>query len=325
MTGGIDNLSREKIHRLLAAIGSRTPDDNRPIEATEYDWHQPHCFTSDQLKKLTEFAGKAAATIARKIGVLCQSNFEVKITSISQHFAGNFLGQANTAQSQAPDNYYLPIVTSKEQSCGFLSIPPQTANVWATQLLGEAAAKENTDMSLSKLEESLLLDMAILVVQSLSESDPNCTVRPRANALTNRMPLELKGTEEFCKISFAVRKDASQNSSDAHILILCETLTPVVGETTAGELIPPKDLPKVMLSHIEKMPVAVTARLATAAVTVEQMIGLAADDLLLLDKKITEPIELIVEGRTLCHGRCGKTEGSYAFVVNESFFTALQA
>jgi len=323
----INNLSREKIHRLLTAIGSAAPDDTGQIQAVDYDWHQPHYFTANQLKKLDAFTTNLAAAVAKKFGALCQCSFEVTIASTTQHFSGHFLGQAasNPQPTQGIDNYYLAFTTQKDFPCGFVSIPPQTALVWATQLLGEPESKDAANRVLSKLEESLLLDMAMLIVESLAESDPNCSVRPRASAITNHMPLELKGTEEFCKITFNVKKTGSQNDSQAHILMLCETLAPAVGETSQSESqLSPKDTSRAMLGHVEKMPVFVTAHLATVALTLEQIIGLSPDDLLILDKKVNESIELIVENRTLCRGRCAQAEGKYAFVVVEPLFDAAQ-
>jgi flagellar motor switch protein FliM len=324
----VNNLSREKIHRLLAAIGSAAPDNDSNVQAVEYDWHQPHYFTTNQLKNLDRFTTNLAAAVAKKFGALCQSSFEVTIASTTQHFAGHFLGQAasNPQPTQGIDNYYLAFTTAKDYPCGFVSIPPQTALVWATQLLGEPESKDAVNRVLSKLEESLLLDMALLIVESLTEADPNCSVRPRASAITNHMPLELKGTEEFCKITFDVKKTGPQTASQAHVLVLCEALSQVVGETSLGEnQLLPKDTSKAMLGHVEKMPVFITAQLATVALTLEQIIGLSPDDLLILDKKVNEPIELIVEGRTLCRGRTAQAEGNYAFAVAETLFNATQS
>jgi hypothetical protein len=53
------NLSREKIQQILASIGSQVVDENDKVEAAEYNWLQPHCFSSKQLKKLDSFTEKA--------------------------------------------------------------------------------------------------------------------------------------------------------------------------------------------------------------------------------------------------------------------------
>jgi flagellar motor switch protein FliM len=316
-----NNPGRTKIHQLLASIGSRQPDDSSNIEATDYDWHLPHFFNDKQTKKLAGLTAKAAKLIADKFGVLCQRSFEVTITSTSEHFAGQFLGQDPGVKAQGPNNYYLPFSAGHEDPCGFVSIPPQTAVVWATQLLGDTEPKENATRPLSSLEAPFLFDMVSLVIAAISGAGEKCDFRPAADVMTDHLPLQLKGTEEFLKITFGVKKSGSETASEAHILIFCEKLAPAIGESTqnVGKL-SEKDSSAAIQNHIEKIPIPVTAQLACVPVTVEQAINLAVGDILLLDKKVDEPAQLLVAGRTLCRGRCAKSTGCYAIVVTETFF-----
>ncbi|GAH75686.1 unnamed protein product, partial [marine sediment metagenome] len=51
-----NDLSRKKIQQILAALGSGPiMEDTTQIEAAEYNWHQPHCFTRSQLHMLDDF------------------------------------------------------------------------------------------------------------------------------------------------------------------------------------------------------------------------------------------------------------------------------
>ena len=150
---------RTKMQQLLAAIGSRHTDASKNMDALIYDWYQPHCFNGQQMKKVSAFAAKVATSLAAKFGVLCQKSSEVVIISTSEHFSAQFIGQGQTDQdnkSKGPVNYHLPFSTGQEDVCGFVSIPPQTALMWTTQLLGDTETKENTTRPLSDLETSLL-------------------------------------------------------------------------------------------------------------------------------------------------------------------------
>jgi flagellar motor switch/type III secretory pathway protein FliN len=333
-----DNPGRAKIHQLLTAIGSRGRDDGKQVEAVDYDWHQPHFFNSQQTKKLAGFAAESAVLIAEKFGALCQHAFEVKITSTSEHFAGQFLGQDHSGQTKCaacltaePANYYLPFRTGQDPPCGFISISPQTAVIWATQLLGDTA-KENSIRPLSDLEASFLFDMTLRIIEAISEAGEKCRFSSAAEAMTNVLPLQLKGTEEFCKITFDVKKAASESAapgrdaaqankpgSEAHILILCEKLAPAIGEAEqlAGKF-SGEAIALAMQNHIEKIPVPVTLQLACVPITVEQMLNLAVGDVLVLDKKINEPAQLLAAGKTVCRGFCAKSANNYAMVVTET-------
>ena len=65
------------------------------------------------------------------------------------------------------------------------------------------------------------------------------------------------------------------------------------------------------------MPVSITAQLASTVLTLEEALNLEAGDILLLDKKVNEPIELITSGRTALLGRPAKSAGKYAVVITE--------
>jgi flagellar motor switch protein FliM len=324
-----NNSGRTKMQQLLAAIGSRQTDASKNMDAPPYDWYQPHCFSSQQMQRLSVFAAKVAASLAAKFGVLCQKSSEVTIVSTSEHFSAQFIGQGETNQdekNQGPVNYYLPFATGQEEPCGFVSIPPQTALMWTTQLLGDTDSKENTTRPLSDLEVSLLFDIAKLIVDSISATAEKSSFRSTSGTVMDSLPLQLKGTEEFCKITFKVKKQDSETASEAHILILCEKLIPLVADSaqTAGKFTD-KEIARAMQSHIETISIPITVQLASVAVTVEDALNLSAGDILVLDKRIDEPANLLVNGKAIFRGRCAKSAGNYAIAITEPIAETTQS
>lgn len=344
-----NTLTREKIQQLLRTIGSGPagrkdsqgePDaDAKPVE---YDWRQPHYFNDEQLEKLNRFASRCALSVGSKFSSLCQGSLEATIDSTGQHFASHFLDSGAGVQAQPAGNYYLAFsslanrssggerrATSDQQAaCGFVSIPAQTAAMWTRLLLGESEGEENSDRVLTKLEESLLLDVALLIVESLDGACPpqaSFGFKPASETLTNHLPLELKGAEQFYKITLSIKQAGSENKSEAHILVLCDGIAPVVSEPgrSAGRA-SPEENSDAMLGHIQKISVSVTAKLAGAGLTLEQIIGLNAGDILLLDKKVDEPAELVIEGRTLFSVLPAKSGGNYAVVIEKAIFAGRQ-
>jgi len=310
-----NNLSRKKLQQLLAAIGSRPTEDTTQIETTEYDWHQPHYFSSSQLSKLDDFAEKTAVMIAKKFTDLCHSNFNVTIASTMQHFANELLGQ--TSESKKYD-YHLAFGSDPNQPCGIVSIPSQTATILVTQLLGDSESEQDSNKALSQLEEALLLDLASAIVEIFSGSYDNYDFRPTGNIVKGQLPLELQGTEELCKFTFNVKKADSENTSETELLIFCETLDPIAGKTAqAADGFSAEDISKAILDRLQEMSVSVTAQLGSAMLAFEELMSLQVNDILLLDKGIDEPIELIAEGRTLFHGQAAKSAGKYAVVITE--------
>jgi hypothetical protein len=95
--------------------------------------------------------------------------------------------------------------------------------------------------------------------------------------MADSLPMQLKGTEEFCKITFKVKTVGSETVSEAHILVLCEKLAPVIADSSQiVAKFSPKEIASAIQAHVEKISIPVTAQLACVPVTVEQTLDLAA-------------------------------------------------
>jgi flagellar motor switch protein FliM len=314
-TSGADNLSQEKLQLLLAAIGSRPAEDTTETEAAEYNWNQPHYFSSVQLKRLDDFTKTVASAMARKFSTLCHNDFDVTITSVTQHFADKIHDEIFGGEQ---NDYSLAFSKNEKHMCGFISIPPPTAVTWVTQMLGDTQSEGDSDKDLSQLEESLLFDAVSAIIEALADAHNSCIFRPAKNFVRRILPVKLRGTEELCKISFNVKQPESDDTP-ANILILCKDLQPVVGETEQAACeFSAEDISKAALEHLQNVTVSVTAQLAATALTLKELMSLLPSDILLLDKKVDEPIELIVEGRAVYRGRPAKSAGKRAVVITNT-------
>jgi flagellar motor switch protein FliM len=310
-----NNLSKEKIQKLLAVVGAKPAEGPEQIEAADYNWRQPHCFNSKQLKLLENFAQKVALRAAEKFAAFHNSKFDISIVSTTQHFADELLDELSGGGQ--PD-YYLPFGIKNERLSGIVGIPEKTTFIWATQLLGDSKPEEDSKKELSELEQSLLLDLASGLVEAFSSPFSNCEFRPAGGIIKGQWPLDLQGTDELCRISFDVKKAGSQDGAQAYFLITCEKLLPIVKRDTqaAGDL-SDEDISNAIIEHLNEMKIYAVAQLASTVLTFEEILNLQVDDILLLDGRIDEPIELIVDDQTICYGWPSKSSGQYALVITE--------
>jgi flagellar motor switch protein FliM len=308
-----NNPGRQKMQQLLASVGSRPQRETAQVEAVEYDWRQPHYFSSEQLKRLDGFTAKVAQACSQKFIELYHGSFKVKVVSATQHFAAEL-----AASDNVKNDYCLAFSADENQVFGFVGIPPKTAIIWTTQLLGDSKPEEDYNRDLSQLEKSLLLDIASGVVKAFSNSYGNKSLRPAAKLAKGELPAKLREDEELCKITFSVEKSDSGNASEVYFLISCDKLKAVTGQgvQTSANL-SAKDTAKAMLGHVGKVPVTITAKLASTEITFEEITNLNVDDILVLDKKLSEPVDLIIGGRTLFRGWLAKSDGKQAVVITE--------
>ncbi len=187
MSGSANNLSNEKIHQFLSAVGSGPMEDTTSIEAKEYNWNKPHYFDTKQFSKLDNFTKKVAKAMTVKFVDFCHSEFDVTVVSTKQHFAAELVDQAMESRQ---NDYYLAFGTDQDHPCGLISIPIKTAFIWATQLLGDPESEENSGRDLSRLEESLLLDLLSALIEAFSQNIWD--FQPAKNIVRGFFPFELK-------------------------------------------------------------------------------------------------------------------------------------
>lgn len=323
-----DNLTKKKIQQLRRAVSSGPIEDTTQIQCTEYDWYQPRFLGSNQLRKLDGFTKTVAVAISQKFTELCHADFNTTIISITQHFADEFFKQASTSEQS---DHYVAFGIDKEQGsqtqdgslgilhpCGLVGIPPQTAIAWVTQLLGDSESEKDPSKPLSQLEESLLFDIASNLVEAFSDSYGNYNLLPDKSIVRGHLPLEAEAIEETCKITFGVERTHSKKPSEAYFLIPCHRLEPIVEETAQDSAgFSPEDISKVILDHLQQVPVSVVAQLASTALSLEEIMNLQVGDVLLLDKRTDETLKLVVEDRNLFYGRPAKAGSTYAVVITE--------
>ena len=93
-------------------------------------------------------------------------------------------------------------------------------------------------------------------------------------------------------------------------------LGPVVGKMEQDSVgFSTEKVSKAILRHLNEMPVLITGQLSSTVLTFEEIMDLQVDDILLLDKRIDEPVELIVGDRTFYYGRPAKSAGKYAVKI----------
>ena len=314
MSGNVvNNPGKERINQLVKAARAGSRQDEAPPETTEYNWHEPHYFNRVQFLKLNDFVKRATVALADKFSGFCASEFDVAADPVTQHFGSEF---AAPASGSTGSDYYLPFGPDPDHPCGLIGLPEETALVWARQLLGDAESDKGPGKTLSQLEESLLLDLASALVEGFSHSGAGPEFHLAGSIVKGLWPLDATGTEELCKIPFSVKRTGSQDASKAYFLITCQTLKPIVGlgaQTSAK--FSANDVSRAILSHLQTMPVTVTAQLASTTLTFGEVMSLQVDDVLLLDKKVDEPAELIIDGRTVYRGWPARSAGKYAVTI----------
>jgi len=309
------NLSRAKIQRLLQAVGSAPRQTEPDVEVSVYDWRDPHYFNEDQRNRLAAVMTQGAALLSDRFAHFYHSEFNVKATSIKQHYAADLAGQVHL-----DEGFSLSFGPEPDQPCGFLVVGSEAALDWATRLLGDSENSDDSERTISSLEESLLSDLltagAEAVLGLLGDRDDL-----KVNSTLGHGPLTppYGPTEEICHIAFEIQEAEAEQKAEMSFVLPCRVLAPVIGKTVSAETRPAQEqLAQVLMGHVQEMPVTVTARLASIRLSFADVFDLAPNDVLLIDKPIEEPLDVIVDGRTVFRGRPAQANGQYAIFITDS-------
>jgi len=319
MEPSINHLAKMRIRQLLAAVGSRSSaapgQDQAAANAKEYDWRDPHCLNPDQLNRLAASMSQAAVRLGGVFTRFFGREFDVSPTAVTQHFANHLFGSL-----EFDHLYCLTFGPEKGPSCGILALPSPTALAWATRLLGDSDAGGNSDRPLSSLEESLLSDLAAAALEVfLASLRPHENLRGDSGLNKGQPAIQFELTEEVCRIVFRVKESGKEEASDVVLLLSCGRLAALVGKAPmTAPRATPLELSRVLMEHLEQMPITVTARFASARIGFQEVLDLAPGDVLLLDKPLHEMVELIVEERTAFRGLAARSQGRYAILVKEA-------
>jgi len=308
------NLSGSKVQQLLSAVGSAPAAAEAVPEATVYDWRDPHYFNEDHSNRLAAAMTQIAALLSERFEHFYKSQFNVKVASITQHYAEGLSDQAEPDQGFA-----LPFGSEPDCPCGFLSVTAQTGLGWSTRLLGDAEAGDDADRPISSLEESLLTDLLTAVVQAfLNPLGDSQNLRP-ANELFKGAPImPYQPTMELCRLVFQITECEGDPGVEMQFVLPAETLAPLVGKVPEPKVNQPREqLTRLLTEHVHSMPVTVTARLANTRISFKEVLDLTTDDILLIGKPIEEPVELMIGDRILFRGSAAQSEARYAVYVTE--------
>ena len=307
MSNPNDQLVQTLLKRIAAAQTPARSEDS-DIETTEYAWNTPNCFTLEQRKVLDIFANQTARQMSYSLTDLFRVETAVEVASITQHFAATLRKDADSLDDH---HHYIPLMFDDNAEIGLISIAPQPGIELVGKLLGNSAPEGTDQKELSVLESDLLMDVVEVVVQAFNSTFEPANGKPvtfRKAPPKGVYPLAGDETENYCKISF---KLAGQEEGDiASFLILTGIMERIANDGDDTDTAA-RDSGAQMLNHVKKTPITAIAHLADARVSVRDMMGLQAGDVILTGKKINEPLELSVCGKMMflgfpvtCMGQC---------------------
>ena len=307
--------SDSAVLKLLAAAKNSPPAACEDVEAADYDWNVPSRFTASELDNVGRMSEKAAVEIARELSSQLHEETPVRAVGPSQHYAGRL-------ELLDPDSDNLPFcVTRADQSpCGLVLIPGELARSWVGKALGGSTADGAADREFSTLEAALLRDVVEAIVNAFSSqyrmvSDQTIECGRQASGSDGLG--EVKSDDEYCVLSFGI---GAQEGQPAISFVLSSD---ILGQAAGGGTVSqagdasPEDSREKLLACVRQASVTATVSLMTTNLSLRDVMELEVGDVLIADKCVGQPLEVLVGGSVVLSGHPVSCDGQYALQITE--------
>lgn len=315
MTSAASKFDR-MISGLLAAANKQPSSAPEEIETVDYNWDSPSSFTLSELENLETFNAQACIEIAKALSGQIHEEVELQADKPQQYYAEKLpILQSETA------NYCISLSTDEAGTCGLIAIPGKQTVEWVAKVLGGSAGNSEQERELSSLEAALLQDILDSVTKAFSSVFGQAggkTLKPGTEVSPKAELPDANPSDEYTLLSFRTGPDEKQPVIS--IILTCDVLAGAAGgqagdQKDGQDNKSPENTRKKMLTTVEQAYVEGYVSLGTADLTIREVMGLEEGDVMLIHKKIDDPAEFIVHGKTVLSGYLSRCEGQYALRI----------
>jgi len=286
---------------------TNTPTPVDPAEVQDFDWTTPCLYTLTERGRLENFASRTLPGV--RAALIKALRAELPLTP--QGPATLYFHQACGEGS-----YYALPLRLESAVAGVLRIDAAFAGGCVERLLGGSGELRGQGRELSPLENSLLQDLCATLAEAFVQvyRDVGGPALAAAGELvTNRLPLSLPSEHEV--VQFALVQ-TGQAKPPLAFVFPHERVDFIAQGLSAPAVMPSSDECRArLLAALNDADLAGEIWLRSAATTMNDVLALEPDDVLLLPQGINEPVELTIQGRKLFEGLLGTQHGQYALEI----------
>lgn len=325
-----DVLSQNEIDSLLSGMSTgalSVEDVVTPVRKAEdniaaYDFRRPNRLSKNQLRTLQTVHESFAEAFTFHLVSKLQSLVSVSVTSVDQLFYSEFvLSIAN------PSCLYVFDIIGTDGS-GILEISPQLAFSLVERLLGGASDSASSSRAITQIEQAVIRG---IIERALSDLSGSWRSLGDLGFRFSRFETEADfvqiapGSEIVLIVSFDVNIGSASGSS-SYLMNLCfptfaleEVIAQLnrrqltAGMKTSSEKLRENEV--VVQRQLAKTHLPVVAELGRAQITVRDLLEMKTGDIIKLNTRIDQELQLMIAGQRKLAVRPGTVNGKRAVRV----------
>lgn len=308
-------LSQREIDALLSALpveeaapgaSADIAKVGKPVKT--YDFRHPEKFSRDQLRTLEFLHENFARRLQTALSAYLRTVVQINMLGLEQ-------GVYDEYTRQVPNPAVLYTISMDPlPGRAILELHPSIVFIIVDRLLGGLGKGLNKSRELTDVEQTLLETVVWEVLSSLKEAWTNvAALQPRLGdiASTPQFLQVALSTDTVLTISFEIR---ILDSAGTMRLCIPETVfEPIMDQVTAQAWFAssrkaqsPEQINQLR-KHLDRVRVPLVAQLGSADISIEELINLRPGDVIPLERRSKEELEVTVAGRPKFYGRPGMT------------------
>ena len=304
MTSASGDIERQVLE-LLAGRPNAAPAEP-PENVSEYDWDKPHSLTADQAEGLNGLAEQVARSLSASLTALTEAVVELAVSDSQECYA-----RALLAEGQAESLRLVSLLDGGGETVGLLCLPHDQAAGWVAKGLG---GERSAPSELTNLETGVLEEIVERLAAAIGEGLGGPEFALRHEMIPAGDPVSLPDVEETVRFAFqADEKDVAILAVRSQLLQTL--LTASAGGSRARQS--PQQIQQAISEAIGDAVVDGDVVFGATDVMMREIASLEAEDVLVLDAGVDDPMMLTIDGQPVLRGQLVQCRGAYAVRVEQ--------
>lgn len=323
-----DVLSQNEIDELLAALSTGEVDvkdieeEKKEKKVRKYDFSRPDKFAKDQLRTLEIIHENFSRLLNNFLSGYLRTYIEVDVISVQSLIYTEFSNSISNPAilgivDFAPFNGQIIIDLSSDIAYAMIERVLGGA--------GKSAATSKENRSLTEIEMTLLRNVLIKFINLLKEPWGNIVeLRPKLeNIETNSQFAQIVSpAESIALVTFNIHigdVEGMVNICIPHFVIepILPSLSSRLWFATSNKREVTEEERDAIETGISKSRLNMTAVVGGSTITVSELLNLQKGDIILLNKKVDETLEIYVEDKLKFHGKPGIKKKNVAVMITD--------
>ncbi len=310
-------MDRNRLRSLLTRVGSQASENPESPSAESFDWRQCRYFNASMFETIQQEVTQVLQDMAERIGAVCQDDFTVELKDLAQQYAGEPLEQV---KAMTTGDYGMTFGPDEDRLEALLMMPTKTASQWANFALGASGGEgqDEGDSLLSSLELSFLTDLSKAMIQPWARL---CGLQEMATAPeAGNGPAQVPwtGVDALLCLTIEVKKGEAEDGSEGRLMIPCPWMALHHDEEEYDDLEEGPSAEAIVKKCLLDYPVPVQVQFGTLEMSFEELASLGVNDILMLDRRIDEPVEIQVCNQWAFAGTPAQRRGHKVVMITQA-------